>query len=383
MKELGLTVEVISAYRFHMFHLAGELERRRSLCRLHTALPARLVPEVSRDLVRSHPLLAAPYHVLGHRVRRLEPRMRRMVVSDFDRWVARGLQHAPVVTALSSFGTRALQRAAADGSKIVCDRGSWHILEQKAVLERESARWGIPGPAFDPWIVDRELTEYDVADRIFVPSSTAAASFHRRGIQALRIRVVPYGVDASAFRPSANCAQEDATVISVAHVTLGKGHQYLISAYRRVRRPGSRLRLVGDVDRRLLARLRVTDDDIDATGPLKRPEVACQLQRAGIFALASVTEGLALVIPQAMACGLPVIATDATGVGDIVEDGVEGLIVPTGDEGAFAEALESLLDDPERARAMGKAGRRKVEKLGGWESYGAHALAEFEALLRW
>ena len=91
---------------------------------------------------------------------------------------------------------------------------------------------------------------------------------------------------------------------------------------------------------------------------------------------------MALVIAQAMACGLPVVATEATGVGELVTDGVEGLVVPAGDSPALAAALECLLGDPERAAEMGAAGRRRVVKLGGWDRYGVELAEVFRAVHR-
>jgi starch synthase len=77
-----------------------------------------------------------------------------------------------------------------------------------------------------------------------------------------------------------------------------------------------------------------------------------------------------------MACGLPVIATEATGVRELVTDGVEGIVVSAPpDAQVLAEAIDCLLSDRERARAMGAAARRKVESLDGWDRYG-HQLVE-------
>jgi glycosyltransferase involved in cell wall biosynthesis len=115
---------------------------------------------------------------------------------------------------------------------------------------------------------------------------------------------------------------------------------------------------------------------------VSRAEVAQHLQRSGIFVLASVEEGLALVIAQAMACGLPVIATDATGASELITDGVEGIVVPSRDVEALTEALERLLSDTDAAMQMGRAGRERVESLGGWSSYGneiAHEITRVAA----
>jgi glycosyltransferase involved in cell wall biosynthesis len=64
---------------------------------------------------------------------------------------------------------------------------------------------------------------------------------------------------------------------------------------------------------------------------------------------------------EAMATGLPVVSSRLMGVPELVEDGISGILVPPGDAAALAEALRGLAEDPARRRAMGEAGRRKVE----------------------
>ncbi|MBV9604079.1 MAG: glycosyltransferase, partial [Solirubrobacterales bacterium] len=85
-------------------------------------------------------------------------------------------------------------------------------------------------------------------------------------------------------------------------------------------------------------------------------------QQADMFCLPSFAEGLPGVLMEAMAMGLPVIATRIMGIPEIVEDGVSGRLVAPGRADALAGALLELLGDPELRSSMGKAGRRRVEK---------------------
>ncbi len=138
------------------------------------------------------------------------------------------------------------------------------------------------------------------------------------------------------------------------------------------------LTLVGAVLPGWDKRLRLDQAGVRATGPVSRGRVIEELQRASVFVLASIEEGLALVIAQAMACGLPVIATEATGVEELITDGVEGIVVPDAPNAqTLAEAMDSLLSDSDRAQAMGAAARHKVESFGGWDRYGSQLVAAF------
>ncbi len=104
-------------------------------------------------------------------------------------------------------------------------------------------------------------------------------------------------------------------------------------------------------------------------GQTPREALLREMSEADVFVFPSLFEGFALVILEAMAAGLPVITTPNTAGPDLIEDGKEGLIVPAGDVKALQNAMESLLNDPERARAMGRAAHEKAKEYT-WEKYG-------------
>ena len=80
-----------------------------------------------------------------------------------------------------------------------------------------------------------------------------------------------------------------------------------------------------------------------------------------------------MVQAQAMACGVPVIATENTGAADLFTDGVEGFIVPIRDAGAIREKILALYENPAMREQMGEAALARVRKLGGWDDYGVRA----------
>jgi len=94
-----------------------------------------------------------------------------------------------------------------------------------------------------------------------------------------------------------------------------------------------------------------------------RPDIRVLLNDADLFVLPSYAEALPLVILEAMWAGKPVVATPVGGVPELVDPGVNGLLVPPGDPGALAAAVEEVLGDPERWRLAGEAGRRKAATL--------------------
>ena len=95
----------------------------------------------------------------------------------------------------------------------------------------------------------------------------------------------------------------------------------------------------------------------------ERRDVPQILQQASLFVLSSRTEGISLTLLEAMASGLPVVATRAGGNSEVVEDGRTGKLVPVGDFQQLADALQSVWQNPEQARRFGDAGRERVERL--------------------
>jgi glycosyltransferase involved in cell wall biosynthesis len=102
-------------------------------------------------------------------------------------------------------------------------------------------------------------------------------------------------------------------------------------------------------------------DHVHLTG--LRRDVPDLMHSFDLFALSSLWEGLPRVLPQAMAAGLPIVATAVDGNAEAVTDGVNGFLTPPGNPQAFAEALLDLLADPELAARMGQAGLHRVEEF--------------------
>ena len=103
--------------------------------------------------------------------------------------------------------------------------------------------------------------------------------------------------------------------------------------------------------------------------------------RAQLLVSPSLYEGFGLPAAEALACATPVVATTAGALREIVEDGVSGLLVPPGNVEALAEAIRTLLEDPQRCRAMGEAGARRVREQFSWRRTAEETLALYQEVL--
>ncbi len=172
-------------------------------------------------------------------------------------------------------------------------------------------------------------------------------------------------------------------VIGVGRLASEKRFDVLLRAFAELRKTKLRsvsLIVVGEGPERrsleaLAARLGI-GDCCDFVGYQQNPYA--WLSRAAVFVLASDYEGFPNVVLEAMACGVPVVATDCpSGPNEIISDGVNGRLVPVGDPFAMAEAIEGLLDSPDGCRRIARAGRESLD------AYGLVAFADrYQALLR-
>ncbi len=103
--------------------------------------------------------------------------------------------------------------------------------------------------------------------------------------------------------------------------------------------------------------------DVEFLGWIEHRSLPEIYNRVDIFVLPSYSEALGLVIMEAMASGLPVIATKTSGAKDLIEDGETGFLVPIGDPPAIKEKVKILLENPDLRESMSRAGRKRIEEL--------------------
>lgn len=226
-----------------------------------------------------------------------------------------------------------------------------------------------PDPILD-WLLGR------LATRTIAISEAVRARLRRWPRVYERCRVVPNGIDLDNFVPSKDPASvraslgippTDRLIGTVGRLVRFKGHGFLLEAFARLREshPGIRLLVVGaGPERETLERqargLRIAEV-VHFTG--HRADVADLLATLEIFVLPSSAEDFGRVLLEAMAMERPVVATAAGGVPEVVEANVTGLLVSPADPVGLADAISLLLVDSARAKAIGRAGRQRVEKL--------------------
>lgn len=367
--------------RFHMFDQARELASLGLLHRLITDYPPTYPVRYGVPRKSVQPMWAQAYVMHGwRRVGKrmpapLQQRVNRLLHDYFSRTLARALPgDFDFFIGLSSFCLEALIACKERGIACAVDHGSLHQEDDARLILEDAKRWNIAPPkdTSPPWLIEKENREFQTADHVFVLSTVARDSLVRNGVAANRIFVNPCGVDLSAFGPRAP-TDDVFRVIQIGTVSLRKGTLDLLAAFAQANIPGAELLFVGGG--RETSGLEATLEKLMVPGVYFRPPVPQVRLReyynqASVFVLASLADGFGMVVAQAMACGLPVIVTENVGARDLVEDGVNGFVVPASAPAQIAEKLRVLYANPELARQMGEAARARVEHRFGWSEYG-------------
>jgi colanic acid/amylovoran biosynthesis glycosyltransferase len=184
-----------------------------------------------------------------------------------------------------------------------------------------------------------------------------------------KVVVLPLGVDVDAFRPRTAPQRnrgEPYRLLSVGRLSAPKGYPILIEAIALLRERGLNVKLtmVGEGPLRIVLEgqiaLRGLGDLIHLAGACNHDHVVDFYDSSDAFVLSSFLEGIPVVLMEAMAMELPCVATWITGIPEIIENEVEGLLIPPASASAIADAVGRLMEDPEEARRLGIAARRKV-----------------------
>ncbi|PYE55649.1 glycosyltransferase family 4 protein [Deinococcus yavapaiensis] len=280
-----------------------------------------------------------------------------------------------LITELQGFDVIHLHYPFIFGAELTVLAARQHRIPLVVTYHNDLIARGLRGRLFDVYNNTAQPTVLSQASLLVGTSLDYAqhSLFWRTKSRAAAVRVLPNGVDTRAFRPAEKSAESFALFVGgLDRAHHFKGVAVLIEAMRSLPR---RAVIVGDGDMRAeYERLaeEVAPGRVEFAGRVPLDELARLYAQATVTVLPSTTQGEAfgMVLIEAMASGTAVIATDLPGVRTVVQHGHDGLLVPPGDSGALASALETLLSQPTLAHAMGERGRVKVHSKYDWNVIG-------------
>jgi starch synthase len=275
-------------------------------------------------------------------------------IEHFGRELAAALaqgEPADLFIGWSSFSLETIRHRNSQNLTSILVRDSCHITHQTEALKREYAKWGGTLPDRGRCVV-RELEEYALATRVWVPSPLARRTFIEQGADPFRVDVVELGADLSVFRPAAKLAPaKPLRVVYFGSLSIRKGIPYLLEATKKFAKSDLELLLIGSVEPACAAILAKHTHFTHL--PAQRQEKLSDIISAyHVAVLPSIEDGFGLVVPQAMAAGLIPVVSRGCGAVELIRDGQNGFSVPVADSRSLTGTFEKILGLSEADRTM-------------------------------
>jgi glycosyltransferase involved in cell wall biosynthesis len=285
---------------------------------------------------------------------------------SFDRRVAKRLQGAALFQGVAGQCGRSLEKARSIGSASVLDALNPHVDHFGPLDDFECAKLGMR-PLLHPRMRRLMRKEYAQADVIRVESRFSRETFLERGFEPERVVAVRPTVEVDAFVPT-TFSEGIFRVLFVGLFQPWKGFRYLVDAFDSIALRDSELVLWGGVGSRavahyLAARAAKNPAIRVRAGNLRQLGYDEAYGRASVLVHPSLADGWGYVVSEAMASGVPVIATSYTGASELIQEGHNGYVVPPQDSGAIAERLLHLARNPELLPKLGTAARQTARAL--------------------
>ena len=357
-----MQVAVSTTRPFHSALLANALVRHGAGVRIYSSAPRRyfrrLDASVRMTLVPS--LLQTAMHFLHIGVSQ--------AALDADSWlydhsVATVIRPGDLFIGWATASIATARAAKCRGARFVLDRACPHVDFQQQIVEEESAKLGIPYRPQPAWFRDRQLAEYETAERILAPSEYTRATFP----EAMRSKIIKAPLFGRCSFPAETHAERhrEFTVGVVGGEPVRKGYLYLLEAWERVALSNARLLIRSDADfthypalQQRIARL----SNVEFVRYV--PDINDFYQRCDVFVLPSVDDGFGMALFEAMANEVPCIATTHCGSSELLTPGRDGIVIPPRNADLLAEALLSLYQQEELRRALAGAARARAAALG-------------------
>lgn len=316
----------------------------------------------------------------GYLSKELAFRISRLLV---DRYATALVQQSDVFWGWSGCSRNAMMAARKKGIPTLLERGSTHCIWQRDKVAREYQRLGVEQAFYYPdFVTTNDTKEYDLADRICVPSRYVANSFLEHGVDPNKLIVNAYGVDYDFWSDvqRSNQKADMVTFLWVAGLNIRKGFPVLLEAWKKADLKNAELVCIGSVDPAIEELLYALPASVSMLGYQSHNQIRDFMAKSTVYLLPSFEEGMARSVLEASATGLPSIITEETGVTDVLKSGDECWVVPAGEVDALVDTLREIAQSPDQSVVRGVQAQRAVKPYS-WTSYGDRAAAHLTQLL--
>lgn len=274
------------------------------------------------------------------------PFLLELAQDTFESFAFRNMPSSRVFWGWNGHNLKPFETAKKQGQKIVCERGSTHGAWAFRRLAKVHADlgWGSENFLSISAREKKALQEYDLADKIMVPSNFVYKTFLEEGFEASKLHINPYGVDLDLWNTVQGSRREKGPLVFVytASFIPRKGAHILLRAWEAANLKDAELWICGSVHMPIKQLGLPIGRDVKFLGRKTHKELPEVYESASVYLLPSFEEGMARSGIEALASGLPAIVTEETGLTDLMASGNEGWVVQSGNVEDLAETLKKI-----------------------------------------
>ena len=336
--------------RFHYFEIAKVLYNSGQLSQIVTNYPWFKIKSegIPKSLVFTNPFFQVANYLLSRANLKIFNKLRNIINWNgaiyLDRKCSKLIDKADIFLSLSGGGLETGREFIKQKKIYICERGSMHLSETINILKLEYKKYK-KDFLLDQRTIDRELEEYQTASFVLTPSEICKKTFITNKI--FNVEVIPYAANLQSFYPLPKVKNKKTfDILFIGNLSLQKGLPYLLDAFNKFKHPFKKLHLIGLKTQDFpLFEDKINSENTILYGAIPNNQLVKYINQADVFAITSIDDGYAIVVPQALACGTPVITTLNNGSSEVVNKFNCGFVVEAMNSDKILEKFYELADN--------------------------------------
>jgi glycosyltransferase involved in cell wall biosynthesis len=375
--------------KFHNFALAEQLQRQGLLTKMYTTIALQknyIIKNYIRrkDNENISPALIETNILLGFFIK-IFPKFDYLWNELFDYWVlykVKKQNNFKIFIGWSGMSSLTFKYLSKKGCHIlILERGSAHILFQDKLLRDEYKKFN-KNFSINLNVIRKEIIEYQIANIISIPSLFVKETFLKYDIPHSKLFVNHYGSSFNFDNTYHMGSKKKFTLLYLGAVTIQKGLIYLFKALNELNISQEHFEFwcIGTVSSEMKQYVDYyKKSNWIFWGYISHSELPNIISKADVGICPSIQDGFAMVVPQLLSCGIPVILSENTGAKDIINDGENGYIVNTFSSESISEKIEYLYQNPSKLKTMKKNALMFSQQ--NWNQYGDRYISMIKSIL--